>query len=50
MALDNPLLNTQHDEVRIKDKVEKSKERSSILGIVAIEKGTFGLPSTTVGN
>ena len=31
MVLDAPLLNTQHYKVRIKDKVEQSKERSSTL-------------------
>ena len=38
----------------IKGKVEQSKERSSTLplhlGVVAIEKGAFWLPSTTVAN
>ena len=29
MALDTSLLNTQHYKVRIKDKVEQSRERSS---------------------
>ena len=54
MVLDASLLNTQHYKVRIKDKVEQSKERSSILllhlGVVAIEKGAFGLPLTMVVN
>ena len=31
MVLDNSLFNTQHYKVRIKDKVEQSRERSSAL-------------------
>ena len=31
MALDASLLNTKHYKVRIKDKVEQSRERSSAL-------------------
>ena len=31
MVLDAPLLNTQHCKVRIKGKVEQSRERSSAL-------------------
>ena len=54
MVLDATLLNTQHYKVRIKGKVEQSRERSSALplhlGVVAIEKGAFGSPSTTVTN
>ena len=38
----------------IKGKVEQSRKRSSAiplhLGVVAIEKGAFGSPSTTVAN
>ena len=30
--------------------VEQSKERSSALGVVAIEKGAIGSPSTKVTN
>ena len=48
MVLDTSLLNSQHYKVRIKGKVEQSKERSSApihLGVVAIEKGAFGLLS-----
>ena len=44
---------TQHYKVRIKGKVEQSRERSNTplhLGVVAIEKGAFGSPSTTVTN
>ena len=54
MVLDTSLLNTQHYKVRIKGKVEQSWEWSSVLTytlfIVAIEKGAFGSPSTTVAN
>ena len=42
MVLDTSLLNTQHYKVRIKGKVEQSRERSSAplyLSVVAIEKG-----------
>ena len=52
MVLDTSLLNTQQYRVRIKDKVEKFTERSSAIpynfGVVAIEKGAFLLPWTTV--
>ena len=41
------LLNTQYYKVRIKGKVERSPLH---LGVVAIEKGAFRLPSTTVAN
>ena len=47
------LVNTQRYKVRIKGKVVQSKEwRSASLhhGVVAIEKGTFGSPSTKVAN
>ena len=53
MVLDATLLNTQHYKVRIKGKVEQSRERCSAplhLGVEAIEKGAFGSPSTTVAN
>ena len=54
MLLDTSLLNTQHYKVRIKAKVEQFRERSSTppldLGVVAIEKGAFGSPSTKVTN
>ena len=50
MILDTALLNTQQYKVRIKGKVEQSKEWSSTLPytlvVVAIEKGAFGSPST----
>ena len=52
VVLDVALLNTPHYKVRIKDKVEQSREKSSALplhfGVVAIEKGAFGSPSTKV--
>ena len=50
MVLDTSLLNTQHYKVWIKGKVQQSRERSSALGVVAIEKGAFGAPSTIVAN
>ena len=54
MVLDASLLNTQHYKVRIKGKVEQSKEKESHpplhLGVVAIEKGDFGSPSTMFAN
>ena len=54
MVLDTSLLNTQQYKVRIKGKVEQSRERSSalplLLGVLAVEKGAFGSPSTTVTN
>ena len=48
MVLDTSLLNTLQHEVRIKGKVEQSKERSS--GVVVIEKGVSWSPSATVAN
>ena len=50
MVLDTSLLNTQQYIVRIKGKVEQSRERSSTLSVVAIEKGAFWTPSTMVAN
>ena len=54
MVLDATLLNTQHYKVRIKGKVEQSREWSSALplqlGVVAIEKGAFESSSTKVAN
>ena len=54
MLLDTSLLNTQQYKVRIKGKLEQSRERSSALplhlGVVAIEKEAFWSPSTTVTN
>ena len=47
-------LNTQHYKVWIKGKVKQPSERSSVLpqhlGVVAIEKGAFGSPSTKDAN
>ena len=48
IVLDTSWLNNQQYEVRIKGKVKQSKERSITLYVVAIEKGAFGLPSTTL--
>ena len=53
MVLDAALVNTQHYKVRIKGKVAQSREGICApvhLGVVAIEKGTFGSPSTKVAN
>ena len=54
MVLDTSLLNTQQYKVRIKGKVEQSRERSIALplhlGVVAIEKGALCSPLTTVAN
>ena len=54
MVLDATLLNMQHYKAWIKGKVKQSKERSSApplhLSVVAIEKGAFMSPSTTVTN
>ena len=54
MVHDAALLSTQHYKVRIKSKVEQSKERSSIFpvhfSVVAIKKGAFKSPSTKVTN
>ena len=53
MVLDAILLNTQPYKVRIKGKVEKSREWSSApqhFRVVAIKKGAFGKPSTKVAN
>ena len=54
MVLDTSLFNTQQYKVCIKGKVEQSQERSSVLplhlGVVAVEKGAFWSPSTTVTN
>ena len=53
MLLDATLLNTQRYKVRIKGKVEQSKEKNSAplhLGVVAMEKGAFGSLSTMVAN
>ena len=53
MVLDATLAYIQHYKVRIKGKVEQSRESSSPLalhlGVVAFEKGAFGSLSATVG-
>ena len=42
MVLDTSLLNTQQYKVRIKGRVEQSRERSSaLLGVVALETTTY---------
>ena len=48
MVFDTSLLNTQQYKVHIKGKVEQSRERSSALSVVAIEKRAFWSPSTMV--
>ena len=54
IVLDTSLLNTQQYKVRIKGKVEQSKEKNFApplhLSVVAIEKRAFWSPSTTVAN
>ena len=54
MVLDTALLNTQQYKVRIKGKVEQSRERISALplhlGVVTIEKGALWSSSITVAN
>ena len=54
MVLDTFPFNTQNYKVRIKGKVEQSRERSSTLSlhlsVVANEKGAFVSPSTAVAN
>ena len=54
MLLDSTLLNIQHYKERINGKEEQSREWNSApllhLGMVAIEKGAFGSPSTKFAN
>ena len=53
MVLDAALLNTQHYKVRIKGKMYNPRNGVAPylhLGVVAIEKGAFGSPSTKVTN
>ena len=53
MILDTSLLNTQQYKIRIKGSgAIQGKELRPLLhfGVVAIEKGAFGSPSTTVAN
>ena len=49
MVLDAALFNTQHYKVRVKGKVEQSREWSSAISYTT-EKGAFRLTSTTVTN
>ena len=47
MVLDAALFNTSHHKVRIKGKIQEMELRPPLhLGVVAIEKGAFGSPST----
>ena len=54
MLIDTSLLNIQQYKVRIEGKVEQFRKRSRgpplHFGVVAIEKGAFWSPSTTVAN
>ena len=53
MVLDAALLNTQHYKVSIKGKWSNPGKKLGSplhLGVVAIDKGAFGLPSTKVAN
>ena len=51
MVLDASLLKTQHYKVRVKCRNPGKGVVSSLhLGVVAIEKGAFGSPSTMVDN
>ena len=54
IVFDTFLLNTQQYKLRIKGKLEQSRETSSALslhlGVVTIEKGAFWSLSTTVAN
>ena len=51
MVPDTALLNAPHYKIRIKGKMEQPRKWSSaLLGVVAIKKGAFGLPSTKVVN
>ena len=54
MVLDASLINTQHYKVRIKGKVEQSKEWRSALPyssvLYLLKKGSFGSPLTKVAN
>ena len=54
MVFDATLLNIQHYKVRIKGKMEQSRERNCALplhlDVEAVEKEAFGSPSTMVTN
>ena len=41
MAIDASLLNTQYYKARIKGKAVQSRERISVLSVLAIEKGSL---------
>ena len=52
VVLDASLINTQHYKVQIKSKwsyTGKGERLLQYLGVLAIEKGAFGLPLTMVG-
>ena len=50
-VLDTSLLNSHHYKVRIKGKIEQYMEKNYRSPVhLAIEKGAFGSPSTTVAN
>ena len=48
-VLEATLLNSQNYKVRFKGKWSNTGKRIFFLGVVAIGKGAFGLPLTTVG-
>ena len=51
MGLDAALLNVEHYRIMIKGKVQGMEEHPlPHLGVVAIEKGAFGLPPTETTN
>ena len=50
MVFDTSLLNTQYYKIHIKGKVGQSKHPPLHDGVVDVEKGVFGLPSTMVAN
>ena len=54
MVLDTPLLNTQHYKVRVKEKVEQSRERIRTLPYISVQSvlkmEPSGLASTKVTN
>ena len=51
MVLDTSSLNAQQYKVCIKEAIQRKEQRPPLnIGVVATEKGTFWLPSTTVSN
>ena len=53
VELDTSWFNTHHYNIRIKSKMEQSRERvapSPNISVVAFEKEPFGSPSTLVAN